>query len=197
MQMKQLLPAVLLLSLLTPVRTFACACCSNEGEYHRNTAKVEQFQRDLLKDMRFDSKAFLYSGEAGPEEESMGITEPKNEYGLSGSLAGKTFRLTFRDGSKSGLLTLPLPLRMENYKVDLHDGQAGGGGGPVLYKEWRFDGMVTGTGLFKAGIVGPTKYFLVLQGRGNNCDNAEDFTNWRLEVRGKRAKYAFYGKLVK
>jgi hypothetical protein len=54
----------------------------------------------------------------------------------------------------------------------------------------------SGTGLFKAGIVNPPTYFLVFQGRGNGCDNAGDFSNWRLEINGRRAQYAFFGKLT-
>ena len=52
-----------------------------------------------------------------------------------------------------------------------------------------------GGGFFKSGIVRPTKYTLIFQGRGNNCDNAGDFTNWRLAINGKKASYAFYGKM--
>ncbi|MFL6337332.1 MAG: hypothetical protein ACJ754_28870 [Pyrinomonadaceae bacterium] len=70
------------------------------------------------------------------------------------------------------------------------------GGGPLLYKEWRFEGQVSGTGLFKAGTAGPTKYLLVLQGRGNGCQNAEDFKYWRLQINGRRAAYSFYGELA-
>jgi hypothetical protein len=197
MKTKSVLVASLLLSLMIPGNVLACACCSNEGEYYRGVSKIEDFQRDLMKSLRFDSKAFLFSTDAGEEEYGRGITDPKNEYALSGSLTNNSFRLSFRDGTKSGMLTVPLPLRIEDYRVDLRDGKTSGGGGPLLYKEWRFEGVINGSGIFKPGMFGPTKYFLVLQGRGNNCDNAEDFTDWRLEVRGKKARYAFYGKLVK
>jgi hypothetical protein len=53
----------------------------------------------------------------------------------------------------------------------------------------------TGNGFFQSSIIKPTTYFLVLQGRGNNCDNAEDFTHWRLEITGRKADYAFFGEL--
>ncbi|MGI8641023.1 MAG: hypothetical protein ACR2MG_13900 [Pyrinomonadaceae bacterium] len=67
---------------------------------------------------------------------------------------------------------------------------------PLLYKEWRFKGNVQiGNGFFQTSIVQPTTYFLVLQGRGNGCDNPEDFTHWRLEIAGKKASYAFFGEL--
>jgi hypothetical protein len=53
----------------------------------------------------------------------------------------------------------------------------------------------TGTGFFQKSIVKPTTYFLVFKGRGNGCDNSEDFTHWYLEIRGKNAEYEFFGKL--
>ena len=85
---------------------------------------------------------------------------------------------------------------MLTYKVDIHDDKTSAGGGPLLYKEWRFKGNVqTGKGFFQTGIVKPTTYFLVMQGRGNGCDNAEDFTHWRLEINGKKANYKLNGKL--
>ena len=41
-------------------------------------------------------------------------------------------------------------------------------------------------GFFKAGIDENTEFSLILQGRGNVCNNAEDFTHWRLEVSGAK-----------
>ncbi|HSK73862.1 MAG TPA: hypothetical protein VK892_19345, partial [Pyrinomonadaceae bacterium] len=52
-----------------------------------------------------------------------------------------------------------------------------------------------GNGIFKSSIIKPTTYFLVFQGRGNNCDDVLDFTHWRLEINGRNADYAFFGKL--
>jgi hypothetical protein len=54
---------------------------------------------------------------------------------------------------------------------------------------------MSGTGIFKKGIVPATAYFLVFQGKGNQCMAAEQFTHWRLEVMGKKASYAFFGTL--
>jgi hypothetical protein len=89
-----------------------------------------------------------------------------------------------------------LPAKMLRFAADIHDGWTKPGyPEPVLYKEWRFEGEVNGTGLFKAGIVARTKYFLVFQGRGNSCDAAEDFKHWQLKITGKKADYSFYGEL--
>ena len=46
------------------------------------------------------------------------------------------------------------------------------------------------------GTAAPPRYSLVLQGRGNGCQSAEDFTHWRLKVTGRKADYAFYGELA-
>lgn len=181
--------------LLIPTPAWACACCSETGYYSIGFDKPGEYELGLLKQMRFRGTANLFLTAAGMEEDAKGLAHQADSYSLEGSLVGNVWKLTFRDGNKSGTLNLPLPAKMLSYKADIHDGQKSGGGGPLLYKEWRFEGQVNGTGLFQAGITGPTKYFLVLQGRGNACDNAEDFTHWRLKITGSRADYAFYGKL--
>ena len=91
---------------------------------------------------------------------------------------------------------MPLPVKMWTYAVDPHDGQKSAGGGPMLYKEWRFAGLVSGTGFFKKGIIPQTRYSLVFQGHGNRCEDAGSFTHWRLEIIGRKARYAFYGELA-
>ena len=186
-----------LLLLLAPIAVFACACCSNEGEYFKSTTRIRDYQLELIKQMRFGNQAYLFITERDLEEGARGIADPKLEYALSDSLAGKIWRLLFKDNSRSGTLSLTLPLQMESFSVDLQNGEKSDGGGPLLYKEWRLKGLVTGTGFFKNGIIGPTRYDLIFQGRGNGCDNAEDFKSWRLEITGKKAQYAFYGKLGK
>ena len=195
--MKALLIVAILLLLLTPNSVLACACCSNEGTYYRGLGKIEDFQLGLMKEMRFGDKAVLFTTEADLEDEAKGISSPKETYALTGSLVNNVWKLIFRDGSTSGVLSLPLPLRMETLKADIRDGQKSDGGGPLLYKEWRYEGRVTGTGIFKPGMFADTRYSLVLQGRGNGCDNSEDFKSWRLQVKGKKANYAFYGEMGK
>lgn len=181
---------------LLPGRAWACACCSNEGDYYVNTGRPNEYELSLLRQIRFGPKAMLYSTEAGPEESAKGLAHLAEGYALGGSLVGRAWRLTFRDGSKTGALSLPLPAKVTSYTADIHDGQTSAGGGPLLYKEWRFEGLVSGSGFFGAGLVGPTRYILVLQGRGNVCQNAEDFKHWRLQVKGRKAEFAFYGELA-
>jgi len=183
--------------LLLPCRVWACACCAHPGEYQSSFVKPDAYRLTVIERTRFGTTAYLFTGEAEPDDAAKGLAHPADIYSLSGSLVGNVWTLTFRNGDESGTLNLPLPAKMLRYAADIHDGQTIGGDSrkPLLYKEWRFEGEVNGTGFFKAGITAPTKYFLVLQGRGNSCDAAEDFTHWQLKITGKTADYSFYGKL--
>ncbi|HEX7317882.1 MAG TPA: hypothetical protein VF297_28520 [Pyrinomonadaceae bacterium] len=188
--------AALSLVFLLPGRAWACACCSHEGSYYVGTGRPSEYELSLVRQIRFGPKATLYTAEADPEDAAKGVAHVAESYALGGSLVGRAWKLTFRDAGKTGTLSLPLPAKLTSYTADIHDGQTSPGGGPLLYKEWRFEGLVSGTGFFGAGIAGPTKYLLVLQGRGNACQNAEDFRHWRLQINGRKAEYAFYGELA-
>lgn len=186
----------------------ACACCAEPGTYSIWSGKPDGYYLDILSGVKFDKKAYLYMTEAGFETiRGLGELEKEfnseswvassEEFDFAGSFAAKRWKLDFRTKSgKTGTLSLPLPAQMLTFKVDIHDGRRGGGGGPLLYKEFRFKGGVAaGSGFFQKGITRPTGYFLVFKGRGNGCDNAEDFTHWYLEISGKNASYEFFGKL--
>jgi hypothetical protein len=185
-----------------------CACCAESGHYSIRTGKPDKYNVDLLSEIKFDKDAYLYMNEGGFDVmkgldpiakiyESDSWTASPEDFSLINNFAAKTWKFNFTKSTLAGALTLPMPLQMVQYSVDIHDGKTIGAGGPLLYKEWRFKGAVqTGSGFFQAGIVKPTTYFLVLQGRGNGCDNAQDFTAWRLEIDGKKAKYAFFGQLT-
>jgi hypothetical protein len=193
-----LFPLVLLACLLLlPSRVRACACCSNTGDYQIGLGKPSAYELSLLQQVRFGGLAHLFLTEADMEETARGLAHPAESYALIGSLVGNAWKLSFRDGDKYGTLSLPLPAKMSSYTADIRDGRTSAGGGPLLYKEWRFEGRVSGTGFFRAGILAPTSYFLVLQGRGNGCQSAEDFTHWHLKINGRKADYAFYGELAR
>lgn len=189
-----ILATLLMVTLMFPAQVWACACCADDGEYGISFGRPNSYQLGLLKQIRFGEAATLFTNAAGFDA-IRGLLNPKEDYALHGSFAGSIFKLVFRDDKIPGTLNLRLPARMLSYRVDIHDKQAGGGG-PLLYKEWRFEGVANGAGLFQAGFAAPAKYFLVFQGRGNNCDNAADFTHWRLEITGRRASYAFFGELA-
>lgn len=190
--------AIAALLFMFPVNALACACCSESDYYFSGPTDLDEYPLSQLKRMRFDRTANLFFSEAGIEEHSKGIAYVRENYSFSpGSPLNNMWKFSFRSGTNSGMLGLLLPAKLWDHDVDIHDNKVSAGGGPLLYKEWRLEGEVAGTGIFKVGFSAPAKYRLVLQGRGNACDNAEDFTNWRLEVRGEGADYAFYGKLLK
>lgn len=193
--------------LLFPSKAFACACCSEPGTYMIWTGKPRDFEMTILGEMKFDKNAAMFMTEAGfdgikglseieKDMESESWVASPGDFDLVNTFSARTWKFNLKTPTgKSGVLTLPMPVQMLQFKVDTHD-EDGRPNGPLLYKEWRFKGNVsTGSGIFKSSIVRPTSYFLVLQGRGNGCDNAEDFTHWRLEITGKNADYAFFGKL--
>jgi hypothetical protein len=175
----------------------ACACCADPGYYVIETGKpIGSYRLDLVRGMKFGSTAQLYLTDAG-EDEVKGVASISQSNALAATLEPKQWRLTFRaENGKSGVLTLPLPSKMTAFAADINEEGTSGGGGPVLYKEWRFEGSATGDGIFQAGFTSPARYTLIFQGRGNKCDNGEDFTHWRLEISGKKAAYSFFGELV-
>jgi hypothetical protein len=179
---------------MTP-RVSACACCSDDGEYRLDSRKPSDYQLGQLQEIRFGKKAYLIET-MNVDEETKAPSHQADSYAVSAAFNGHLWKLVFSDGGASGTLTLPFPVKMWSYAVDTHDGQKSPGGGPMLYKEWRFEGQVTGTGIFKKGLIAPTKFFLVFQGRGNRCTDAGSFTHWRLEIIGRKARYAFYGELA-
>lgn len=192
--------------LSVPANLLACACCAEPGTYFISTSKPDEYKLGLLGEMKFDKTAVLYTDARGFED-FLGLDPLKKEFAsddlegvdqfdLVNSFASKMWKFTLKSkGGKSGMLTLPVPAQMVSFKVDIHDGEPNTE--TSLYKEFRFKGTVAGgTGIFKAGIISPTTYFLVFQGRGNNCDNSFDFTHWHLEINGKKANYSFYGKMA-
>ncbi len=210
MKSKLFLFGVLLsITALFPADVFACACCAETGHYSIRTNKPGEFQLGILQEMEFDKTAALFMTEAEfaiikgleaiqAEMSAPGWVAGPGEIGFSSVFAAKAWKLNFKTPKgKTGVLTLPIPAQMVNYSVDIHDGKSFGGNGPMLYKEWRFKGNVqSGTGFLQAGIVKPTTYFLVFQGRGNGCDDVTNFTHWHLEINGAKAQYEFFGKLT-
>ncbi len=185
-----------------PLDALACACCAEKGDYRISTVKPDANTIELLGQMKFDAATALYMSNGGFDD-IRGLNSIKAAYeanqsedffSLGNVFAAKTWKFNFKtkDG-KAGTLNLPLSAQMVDFKADIHDSEEGE---VSLYKEWRFKGTAqSGNGFFTSGITKPTTYFLVLQGRGNRCDNASDFKNWRLEIIGKNADFTFMGKL--
>lgn len=180
--------------LFFPSDALACACCADVGFYSISTKKPENFELEELKKIRF-STANLFLAPAS-NTALKGINSSGENFSVDGLLSGVAWKLNFKDDkSKTGVLSLSKPTTMVSFMADLYDTEDTGLG-VRLYKEWRFKyRLQNATGIFNSGNAPATEYFLVLQGRGNACTQAEDFTHWRLEITGRKADYAFYGKL--
>lgn len=196
----------LVLLLFVQSAVFACACCAEPGTYSIWTGKPDAYYLSVIRDIEFDKPADLYMTEAGFES-IRGLDQIRKEYeadnwtalshfDLAASFTNKLWRFNLKTPKgNAGTLVLPMPTQMLTYKVDIHD-EENRPNGPLLYKEFRFKGNVSSaSGFTRPGFARGTTYFLVFQGRGNGCDNASDFTHWRLEIEGSRADYAFFGKL--
>ena len=204
--LKTIIATVITILVALPLSALACACCADHGTYSIWTGRPSSYDLEVIGGIKFDKKAHLFVTEA-EFEIIKGLDPIKDEFkegnwtpdsekmDLLGSFLKNTWTVDFvTKGGKKGSLVLPLPTQMLKFKVDIHEKRDGD---PLLYKEFRFNGPVkSGSGFFKAGIGAATKYFLVFQGRGNGCDNVEDFSHWRLEINGPKARYAFFGHLA-
>lgn len=190
----------LLVILSFAYNSFACACCAEKGTYSLATGKPDSMMFEMLGEMKFGKAGEMYMDAQGFDG-IKGLDALKDDteldsFDVVSAFLNKTWKVTIKAPSgKQGVLTLPLPTQVVNFKVDTHDTPAGRD--VSVYKELRFKGSVSGgTGIFQGGIIKPTSYFLVFQGRGNMCDNASDYTHWRLEVDGRKAGYAFFGTML-
>jgi hypothetical protein len=167
-----------------------CACCAEEGEWYERSAKITDEQLHQLNRVRFSPTANTYQSPADDNELSI-------KYSLTQTRNGRRWELRFRDEQgKTGTLSFMLPATAIYYGADMQE-KPPGGVGPALYKEWRIAGTARVTGVLKKGMAGATRFRLILQGRGNNCGEAEDYTNWILQVSSPRLSYSFYGLLNK
>jgi hypothetical protein len=176
--------------------TVACACCAESGEWYENTARIQSHEIAELRNVEFGKTARTYLDAVGFEDVK-GLPAQYDSFNLATSLSPRlTLTLSFKgERGERGSLILALPKVATSFGADLHDAPEGSAG-PILYKEWRFKGVASGSGFFKKGIAPGTKYSLIFQGRGNNCMSSSDFRNWRLDITGPRASYAFFGDFI-
>jgi hypothetical protein len=181
---------ILLLSLIFPIQALACACCAERGTYSIRTTKPDNYVLDELK--RLQTKTTNLYTDNGYPETIKGISPLGESFTSSFLFQNKIWKFDFVDNNnKKGSLNLPMPTSMVDFRVDTYNE-----GEPILYKELRFKfKLKSGSGIFSKGFSPANEYFLVFQGKGNNCTNAEDFSHWRLEITGAKANYAFFGEL--
>ena len=126
-----------------------------------------------------------------------GIATPSSHYGLSVTQSADRWVFAFRDAQgRTGTLALAIPRSISVFEVDPRRDEPEGGLGPALYKEWRLTAPAAGTGIFAPGVGRGQRVTLILQGHGNSCASAADFTHWTLVVHGPLAEYHVFGQLL-
>jgi hypothetical protein len=124
-------------------------------------------------------------------------TASKASRRLSAKWVDDRLVLSFRDGSgHTGTLSLARPGTMSVFEVDPRD-RPDKGQGPRLYKEWKLSASAAGSGVFAPGIGPRQTLTLILQGSGNSCTSAIDFSHWTLMMQGPKANYTLFGDLVR
>ena len=175
----------------------ACACCANDGQRYVEVMQFDSERRAEVTSVRFAKEARLYVGEGGPEI-VQGIVKPSEVYALDVKWESGRAVFALRDeAGHEGTLTLTVPDKITIFEVDPRDGNNGPGGGPLLYKEWKLTGGVTGAGVFNTGTATGQLLTLILQGRGNSCTTAADFTHWTLVMQAEKGNYTLFGALDK
>ena len=173
----------------------ACACCTHTGQRYEAVEALETGRLDEIGQLRFAAVAELFTGEADPDTIE-GIAAASSRYDLQVAQGRDRWVFAFRDtGGRTGTLTLILPESIAVFAVDPRRDNREGGTGPALYREWKLTAPAMGTGIFAPGMGRGQRLTLVLQGHGNNCFSASDFTHWTLVVSGPLATYHLFGEL--
>jgi hypothetical protein len=174
---------------------FACACCTNAGQRNVATVALDSGKRQEIESLRFAGEATLFTGE-GDAEAIGGIATPSGSYELTAKWLDDRLVLSFRDKlGHTGTLSLARPNTVSVFEVDPRD-RPDKGHGPTLYKEWKLSAPAAGNGVFRPGIAPRQVLTLILQGGGNGCTSAVDFSHWTLVMQGPKANYTLFGDLV-
>ena len=143
--------AVSLAFLALAAGAYACACCAVAGTWAQRTAPVASHELAELGRLRFGVGANTFFTAAG-EDSVRGIDPVASRYRVTQTRSGRRWTLTLRDpAGNSGTLRFSIPARTSRLDVDVRDGRRSAGGGPLLYREWRLEGPVAGTGIFANG----------------------------------------------
>ena len=189
------LAAALLVLIGAASPAFACACCTNEGQRNVATVALDSGKRQEIESLRFSGKATLFTGE-GDVEGIEGIATPSGSYELTAKWLDDRLVLSFRDKTgHTGTLALARPNTVSVFEVDPRD-RPDRGHGPALYKEWKLTAPAAGSGVFRPGIAPRQLLTLILQGAGNSCTSANDFSHWTLVMQGPKANYTLFGDLL-
>jgi hypothetical protein len=177
-------------------QAYACACCTNTGQRHEAVEALHSGTRDELDRLRFAPEAQLFTREADPDM-IKGVAARWAQFDLGVKRERDRWIFTFSDkDGRSGTLTLAMPKSIAVFAVDPRRGEREGGTVPTLYREWKLSAPAAGTGMFAAGTGKRQRITLILQGHGNSCASAVDFSHWTLAISGPVARYHLFGALL-
>ena len=176
-------------------RHYACACCTHEGQRNVATVALDSGKQQEIESLRFAGKATLFTGE-GDAADIQGIATPSESYDLTAKWLDDRLVFSLRDKrGGTGTLSLARPASVVGVRGrparPPRPGQ-----GPTLYKEWKLSAPAAGSGVFLPGIAPRQLLTLILQGGGNSCTSAIDFSHWTLVMQGPKANYTLFGELV-
>ena len=173
----------------------ACACCSNDGQRHVGTDKIDAYATGVLADIHFAEAAHLYTGEADVADIE-GITAKSGAFRLAVTKNTKAWSFAFVEEGGGGTLTFAFPDSVTKFEIDPREREAAGGLGPVLYKEWRLTAKLVAGGMFKGATGRNRQATLILHGRGNSCTDASQFNAWTLVLHGGKTTTTLFGNLA-
>lgn len=178
----------------------ACACCAEPGERYERTETIDDLSLDVLESVRFAAKARLYTTAADWDEQVKGITNPaqSDTYSLTFSRTARDWTFEFKDtGGAKGKLNFRLPANVYKLHADTKpQARTPSNNTPTrLYKEWRLDSSIAGTGMFTFKKSANGRAQFILHGTGNGCTSPDQFTNWTLDVTGNGVQFRFFGRL--
>ena len=173
----------------------ACACCSERGSRLDKSVLLDEPTRTQIERMIFAKDASL-GGDIGDDGPSPLPSGSSSSYELTITRDKGVMTFAFRDPlGRNGRLSFTMPAHVWIFSVDPFGDTKDEGLGPLLYKEWRLSGPVTGDGIFRRGTPPGQRAMLIFHGRGRGCTEAEHFTDWSLQLHGPAGKATFYGRL--
>lgn len=186
--------AIAALVLTAPTDASACACCANTAQRSVSTAKASEYDAAQLARIAFDGNAELFTGEAEPAD-IRGLSATSSDYAMDVARDADRWIFTFKAKDKIAGTLAFAPDKLAKFEVDTRLADPPAGSMISLYKEWKQTAPVIGTGMFK--LPAGSSLSLILQGGGNSCTGAEDFTRWSLVAQGDGFSFHFFGNLAK
>lgn len=178
---------------LSAQAAYPCACCFDPGERRDVASSVDPFVLEDLDRLRLGPVATLFVTSCDIDC-VQGLANPQYDYAISTQHDGLTWQITFASpDARGGSLQMQLDQIVHLFSTDFDP--ITGGPAPKLYKEWRFDVAVRGSGDF-AAVTPDIPAQIVFSGFGNRCDMMEDFGHWRLQVQGGDVDFALFGAMA-